>query len=80
MGTFHDSKYVLAKRDHNCCSCLTPILVGDEYLRYAQGQRSRLSVCVSCSLQTKPSYIREAVNPKWDCKVVEERLAAAERI
>ena len=72
MSTFHDSAYRRARKDHKCCACGGAILRDHLYLNYAQGQRSRLSVCLTCSVQRRPGIAGGYF--KWDCQVVRARV------
>jgi hypothetical protein len=69
MGTYADSKITVARKQHQCCSCLSPIAKGTEQLAYKAGLRSTWYVHLSCALG---QFKRDG---KWRCRAIETRNA-----
>jgi len=50
--SFLDLKIILARKDHECCECHTPILPGTKYERVNGvwgGEWTTFKTCMSCS-------------------------------
>jgi len=53
MGTFDDSKYVIARKAYDCACCDAPIAAGARHLAYRPGQRTVERICHACSLMRR---------------------------
>lgn len=78
MGTYNDSRYVIARFPRRCqaadCRVRAPgalIQRGEEYLVWKRGQRNQIGVCVVCSLKLENNG-----HPWWWCAAVVLRLRA----
>ena len=73
-GTYSASKIRVA-RSKKGCGCGAIIQKGENYLSYAPGQRTRISVCIDCAKRL--SELRE---PVYDCYDVRELLGIKQRL
>jgi len=68
MGTYADSKITIARKEHTCGVCVTPIGKGSEQLAYKAGLRHTWYAHLSCALgQFKKD------GHSWRCAALEER-------
>lgn len=70
VGTYDDSKYVIARKCHRAHCCPTPIEKGERYLVFKLGLRNDLKVHEKCSLKT---HTRDGFY--YHCKAVEDAAA-----
>lgn len=73
MGTYSDSKFVTAKRAHECGNCGREILRGQMYLRYKLGLRNDIKRCSECAIEIRDEGARKG-SPVYDCAAVREAL------
>ena len=54
MSTQSDSLIRVSRKKRQCAGCDRTLYVGDKYLSYAPGQRTRIPFCTMCMIHRCP--------------------------